>query len=485
MSIHDTSESRMLFAPRPLQKRRIQLRLSERRLLLMGGDALAIVIAILAALFIWAFVGAKAYDLPFLLEESIWFLILPGLWFLLASANDYYHLAHAADRGASLTRLVLITLQMLVVYVVVFFFSERDALPRLFIFYYGIVSFCLLALWRILNPALIGWASEPRRVLIIGTDWAAETIIDILLRDALDTYEVLGIIRMSTTDTTQAIKDIPIVGDGSAILPLVQREGISELIVTSTRELPGEVFQGVMDAYEHGVAITPMPLLYERMTERVPVEHVGDNWAVVLPMGGRSVFNPYPVLKRLLDIVIALVGLLLFAPLLPLIALALKLDSKGPVIFAQDRVGLNGREFTVYKLRSMVNDAEAQTGPIFADKNDVRVTRIGNMLRKTRLDEVPQLFNVLKGDMSMIGPRPERAFHVNRLQEKIPFYRTRHIIRPGLTGWAQVCYKYGATDEDALVKLQYDLYYIRHQSLMLDLNILIRTVGKVLSMAGQ
>ncbi|MDQ7024587.1 MAG: sugar transferase [Anaerolineae bacterium] len=485
MSIHDTSESRMLFAPRPSAKRRIQLRLSERRLLMMVGDALAIIAAILIALFIWAVVGERNYDLPFLLEQVLWFVILPSLWFLLATANDYYDLSHAADRIASLTRLMLITLQLIVVYVVVFFFAEPNTLPRLFILYYGIVSFFLLALWRILNPALIGWASEPRRALVIGTDWAAQAIIDILLEDALDAYQVLGVIRMSEKDETQTVKSIAVLGNGSDILPIVLREGISELIVTSTRELPGDVFQGVMDAYEHGVAITPMPILYERMTDRVPVEHVGDNWAVVLPIGGTSVFNPYPLLKRLMDIVMALIGLLFFAPLFPLIALVIKLDSKGAIIFSQNRVGLNGREFTVYKLRSMVKDAEAKTGPKFAEKNDARVTRVGNFLRKTRLDEVPQLFNVLKGDMSMIGPRPERAFHVNRLQEKIPFYRTRHTIRPGLTGWAQVRYKYGATDEDALVKLQYDLYYIRHQSIMLDMGILIRTVGKVLSMAGQ
>jgi exopolysaccharide biosynthesis polyprenyl glycosylphosphotransferase len=485
MSMRDTSESRMLFAPRPSAKNRMQLRLSERRLLMMFGDTLAIVVAILIALAIWAVMGKKDYNLAFLLEQVSWFVILPGLWFLLAGINDYYNLTHAADRVASLMRLVLITLQLIVIYVVVFFLSDRDALPRLFIFYYGIVSFFLLMLWRMLNLALIGWASQPRRALVIGTDWAAQTIIDVMLHDALNAYQVMGVIRMSEKDDTQTINDIPVLGNGSDILPIVLREGVTELIVTSTRELPGEVFQGVMDAYEHGVVITPMPILYERLTDRVPVEHVGDNWAVVLPIAGTSVFNPYPVLKRLMDIAIALIGLLLFAPLFPFIALAIKLDSKGSIIFAQGRVGLNGREFTVYKLRSMVNDAEAATGPTFAEKNDARITRVGNFLRKTRLDEVPQLLNILKGDMSMIGPRPERAFHVNRLQEKIPFYRTRHTIRPGLTGWAQVRYKYGATDEDALVKLQYDLYYIRHQSIMLDMNILIRTVGRVLSLAGQ
>jgi lipopolysaccharide/colanic/teichoic acid biosynthesis glycosyltransferase len=170
--------------------------------------------------------------------------------------------------------------------------------------------------------------------------------------------------------------------------------------------------------------------------------------------------------------------------MLPFIALIQKLDSRGSIFYSQDRVGRNGCTYRVYKLRSMIPDAEAKTGAIFASKDDPRVTRVGRFMRKTRLDEVPQLLNVLRGDMSMIGPRPERPEHVIRLQEKIPFYRTRLIVRPGLTGWAQVRYDYGLTDEDALVKLQYDLYYIRHQSLMLDLNIMLRTVGKVVSMSG-
>jgi lipopolysaccharide/colanic/teichoic acid biosynthesis glycosyltransferase len=165
--------------------------------------------------------------------------------------------------------------------------------------------------------------------------------------------------------------------------------------------------------------------------------------------------------------------------------LIIYLDSRGAIFYAQERVGINGKLFTIYKLRSMRPNAEAETGAVFAQTDDNRVTRVGKFLRKTRLDEVPQLWNVLKGDMSMIGPRPERPEHVSRLQEKIPFYRTRHIIHPGLTGWAQVRYHYGANDDDSLIKLQYDLYYIRHQSLLLDFGILLRTVGKVLRMSGQ
>src|SRR5690606_16241642 len=147
-------------------------------------------------------------------------------------------------------------------------------------------------------------------------------------------------------------------------------------------------------------------------------------------------------------------------------------------------VGLNGRIFNIYKLRSMIENAEADTGAVFSYRDDPRVTRVGRFMRRTRLDELPQLYNVLRGDMSLIGPRPERPEHMARLTEKIPFYRTRLIVRPGLSGWAQVRYDYGSSDEDALIKLEYDLYYIRHQSMTLDLNIIIRTIGKALTFRG-
>jgi len=204
----------------------------------------------------------------------------------------------------------------------------------------------------------------------------------------------------------------------------------------------------------------------------------------VLPIDGNSIFNPYPTFKRLIDILLSLVGMSVFLLLLPFLALAIKLDSPGSIFYWQERTGLNGRSFRIYKFRSMRSDAEAETGAVFSKEGDPRITRVGWFIRKTRLDELPQIYNILRGDMSIVGPRPERPEHVKRLTEKIPFYRTRLVIRPGLTGWAQVRYGYGSTDEDALVKLQYDLYYIRHQSLALDLNIMVRTVGKVLRMSG-
>jgi lipopolysaccharide/colanic/teichoic acid biosynthesis glycosyltransferase len=173
-----------------------------------------------------------------------------------------------------------------------------------------------------------------------------------------------------------------------------------------------------------------------------------------------------------------------FLPLLPFMALAIKLDSRGPVFYRQQRLGRGGRVFMIVKLRSMRVNAEVGSGPQWATARDPRVTRVGRFLRKTRLDEVPQLFNVLTGQMSVVGPRPERPVFVEMLAREIPFYRSRLVVKPGLTGWAQVCYPYGSSTEDALRKLQYDLYYIRHQSLMRDLLIMVRTVGTMMTLRG-
>ncbi len=475
----------MLFSPHHAPRRtRPQLRFSERRFLLMLGDALAVVLAVTIALFIWSRAARVPFDLAFVLPRSFWYVVLPALWFTLASASNFYDLALAANRMQSLQRLLLITLQMLVVYLLVFFLSQRDALPRLFIAYYGVASFLLVALWRLLNPALIGWASTARRLLLVGTDWSTETIIDTLRTAAPNSFAIVGIIGKEH-EVGQTMRGVPVIGTSKDLMNFVRRDAVAELVITATPQLDGETFQAVMDAYEHGVAITPMPLLYERVTERVPVEHVGDQWAVVLPLSEQSAFDPYPFLKRLMDIVLSLVGLAVWLVLLPPIALLIVLDSRGGVFYTQLRVGRYGRLFRIIKFRTMVANAEQQTGAVFATRNDSRVTRVGRWLRKTRLDETPQLINVLRGEMSLVGPRPERPEHVERLQAKIPFYRTRHTLRPGVTGWAQVRYKYGETDEDALVKLQYDLYYIRHKSLLLDFNILVRTVGKALRMSGQ
>lgn len=475
----------MFFAPSTKRLRRPQLQFSERRILLALGDLIAVCLAVLISLRIWTFVADDPFTLDFVLSQAGWFVFLCLLWLLLASANDFYDLRLASKSSQTLQRLIAVTLQQVVVYVLIFFLSPREALPRLFILYYAVTSLALIGTWRFTRPFLLGWASQPRRTLIVGAIRPASAMIAAVRDHAADEYDLRGVIN-GAEQVGQTVDGVPIIGSGDDLLNYVLRDQIREIIITATHELDASTFRAVMTAYELGIVIVPMTILYERITGRVPVEFVNEDWGIVF-MPTRNVdgiFNPYPVAKRAIDVLFAALGLLFFGLMLPLLALLIRIDSPGSIFYTQERLGRNGGVFRIFKLRSMVVDAETRTGAVFAQKNDPRVTRVGRFLRKTRLDEVPQLFNVLRGDMSLIGPRPERPEHVARLTKSIPFYRTRLIVRPGLTGWAQVRYGYGSTDEDALVKLQYDLYYIRHISLLIDINILIRTVGKVISMSG-
>jgi sugar transferase (PEP-CTERM system associated) len=223
--------------------------------------------------------------------------------------------------------------------------------------------------------------------------------------------------------------------------------------------------------------------VYEEYTGKIALENLRPSW-LIFSTGFRK-GRLLMATKRAFDLVASVAGLLLASPLMALTALILKLESpKDPVFYHQERVGLNGRVFTIHKLRTMRTDAEAGTGPVWSTANDTRVTRVGRFMRKTRLDEIPQLWNVLIGDMSLIGPRPERPAFVEQLTETIPYYGQRHVIKPGVTGWAQVRYSYGASVEDAIEKMQYDLYYVKNLSLMFDLLIALETIKTVVLRRG-
>jgi exopolysaccharide biosynthesis polyprenyl glycosylphosphotransferase len=465
--------------------RGLQLPLSERRLLLGAGDWFAVNAAVLIALRVWAIVGQREFALPFIVSQAHWFVILSALWLTLAAANNFYDLALTARWLQSQARLLEITLQLLVVYLLIFFLSPREALPRLFILYYAGASYILIALWRLSRPFLTGWAPSRRRALVVGVGWPAQTIIEAIQRHAPDDYEVVGVVdEAAPLHPDEIVIEAEVIGSGADLARIAQELRAGEIILATSDNVDGALFQAIMDCYELGIPVTPMPLLYEQLARMVPVRYVRGHWNVVLPLEGRSPFNPYPLLKRLMDLTLGVVGLVIFGAMLPLLALLIVLDSPGPVFFAQERVGRAGRPFKLVKLRTMIPDAERESGPLWAVHGDPRVTRVGRFLRMSRLDEAPQLINVLAGQMSLIGPRPERPAFVADLQAGIPFYRARLSVRPGVTGWAQVNYGYGSTVEDQIAKLQYDLYYIRHRSLLLDTLILLRTVGQVLALRG-
>jgi lipopolysaccharide/colanic/teichoic acid biosynthesis glycosyltransferase len=283
-------------------------------------------------------------------------------------------------------------------------------------------------------------------------------------------------------------------GDRHALPGLVAQHHVTTLILATTHEVNGELLQILMDCLELGVEIIPMPVLYEQLTGRVPVEHVGGNWYVAMPIHHPGTGALYPLPNRLMDIASASIGLFCLALATPFIALAIYLDSPGPIFYTQERLGKKGKRYKVYKFRTMVPDAEKDEA-VWAQENDCRVTRMGRILRKTHVDEFPQFWNILKGEMSAVGPRPERPEFVEELAREIPFYRVRHAVKPGsakppersrrMAGWGLVKQGYGASKEDALLKLQCDLYYIKHQSLWLDIVILLKTILDTLTLRGR
>jgi sugar transferase (PEP-CTERM system associated) len=241
-------------------------------------------------------------------------------------------------------------------------------------------------------------------------------------------------------------------------------------------------FDELLQLKTHGVEIEEATSLYEQLTGKIALQNLKPSWMIF--NDGFELSVTLLVLKQLMSFFVSAVLLVIFLPLLPFIAFLIKLDSPGPIFFRQERVGQDGKIFTLWKFRSMYKDAESETGPVWAAPTDQRVTRVGKYLRRTRLDELPQLYNILRGDMSLVGPRPERPHFVNQLSEIIPFYSIRHCVKPGVTGWAQIKYRYGNTVEDAIEKLQYDLFYIKNMSWLLDLIVIIDTAKTVLVRSG-
>jgi len=264
---------------------------------------------------------------------------------------------------------------------------------------------------------------------------------------------------------------------------LVQNNIIDMIIIAHDYGVHPELFKEATLAAQYGISVVPMAVVYESTSGKIPVEHVGDQWYVALQ--SERIFSPfYLCWRKILDVACGLCGLLILCLVLPIIALLIYLDSPGPIFYSQERLGLHGKPFRIFKFRSMRTDAEDKGHAIWATEYDPRVTRIGRFLRTTHLDELPQLLNILRGDMSLIGPRPERAIFVTELEKTIPFYSYRLAVKPGITGWAQVKYRYGRTENDALIKLQYDLYYIKRRSFMLDIFIILKTVIDVISHRG-
>jgi sugar transferase (PEP-CTERM system associated) len=346
----------------------------------------------------------------------------------------------------------------------------------------GLVS--LLACWaiaaimRIILRFAVNTAELNRKVLVIGAGERAQRVIDLVKSNPWSRIEITGCLDIREEMQPDAWRhpDVRLV-PGRDIVAAVNQTGAME-IVLAVQDRRGVSFTDLLECRMTGTYVTDYLSFWERESRKILIDELQPGW-LIFSDGFRlsSVLND--LLKRLGDIAVSSVLLIVAMPILIATAIAIPLESRGPAIFRQERVGRNGRPFVLYKFRSMRTDAET-AGPQWAGEDDPRITRIGRFIRRTRIDEIPQVFNVLKGDMSFIGPRPERPHFVEWLKKEIPFYNERHRVRPGITGWAQINYPYGASVEDAKEKLSYDLYYIKNYSLLLDIIVLFSTIEVVL-----
>ena len=353
--------------------------------------------------------------------------------------------------------------------------ADGASLPAFAIFLTSILA------WRLVFHHVTRLRSFGERVLIVGTDVTAQTIARQIRAQEDFGYDIVGFIDEDPSRVMQTVGESRVVGTPEDIERVVARFAVDRLIVGMSDRRGRLPVRALLRAKLQGIRVEDVNTVYERLTGKLPVENLRPSWLIFSDDYCASRWTRRS--KRAFDVVLALVGLVVATPFVLLTALAVWLESGSPVLYRQERVGENGRLFTLYKFRSMRKDAEQGT-PIWASAEDDRVTRVGWFIRQTRLDELPQLWNVLRGDMSFVGPRPERPFFVNQLAEQVPLYEQRHAVKPGLTGWAQVKYRYGASFEDALEKLQYDLYYVKHLSIPFDLTILFDTVKVVLLAKG-
>lgn len=462
----------------------VPLRFAERRTLLFFGDLLLLNLAALTALWLGAQRSRWNFGLGLLWENLYWFVGLSLLYLALAWVNEGYNLKVVSRPLTATFALGKAIGELLLVYLLFYFLSEPASLPRHIMGFFLAVYSPALFLWRWAYGAFMTGPAFRRKVLIVGAGRAGQAIARAIQDNVGAGYELVGFADDATDKQGLVIGGTPVLGPVGELTRLVRAYRINEVVLAISRDVAGHVLQALLDCHERGVNVRSMPLLYEELTERVSVEHVGDNWLVVLPLENNGASQFHALSKRAIDLALAVVGLAFLALILPPLAIAVHFDSPGPLFYRQLRLGQGGRTFRLVKLRSMVPEAEKEGEARWAQEHDRRVTRVGRFLRSTHLDELPQLINVLKGEMSVVGPRPERPEFVAQLQKDIPFYRTRLAVRPGLTGWAQIKYPYARSTEDTLIKLQYDLYYIKHQSLWLDISILLRTFGEVLRMRG-
>ncbi|OGY90218.1 MAG: hypothetical protein A3B30_02680 [Candidatus Komeilibacteria bacterium RIFCSPLOWO2_01_FULL_52_15] len=334
----------------------------------------------------------------------------------------------------------------------------------------------LFLLWRLSFYRLTSHPSLSNRVMLIGLNRETIELAQDLEQKPQLGYKISLIANLDQTQLPITLQHIPHIKELTDLSATIQKHRIQTVVTTTIPQHSSTVSRYLFETLNLGLTYYNFTAFYEKITGRIPVGSLEKSWFIENLLGGTK--RTFELIKRLIDIISVLVFGTISLLLLPFIVVGIKLTSPGPLLYKQIRTGKGGTTFTTMKFRSMVTDAE-QHGPQFASKNDSRVTKFGRFLRKSRLDEIPQFINILAGDMTFVGPRPERPEFVETLSQQIPFYKERLLVKPGLTGWAQINYKYGDSVDDAMRKLQYDLFYIKNRSFTLDVSIILKTLNTI------
>ena len=471
-----------------VKSRPLRFSIQERQTILFIGDLLVALISLFLSLYIWAnserFIG---FSLEFIQKRvPAWFLFFPLGWLVLLV--ELYDIRQASDWKAIVRGIALAALTGFGIYLVLYFYyvnSPKSLLPRRGVASFLIIVSILTLAWRLIYLRIFTNPRFMRRVLLVGGGKSGQLLINSINQLSTMPFNIVGIIDDDPQKEGIVIEGYPVIGTSESIEIIIEEQEITDIIVAITGEMRGELFQALLMAHEAGIEVMRMPRVYEELFRRVPIRVLEADWILRSFVDEVHTKGFYELGKRIMDILGALVGLCITALVFPFAALAIVLESGLPIFYSQVRSGKGDLRYHIYKFRTMYRDAEADGRPHWATEDDQRATRVGKFLRKTHMDELPQFYNVLRGEMSLVGPRAERPELVVLFEKHVPFYRARLLVKPGMAGWAQVNFGYASTIDETITKLEYDLYYIKHRNLFLDILIILRTPSTVFGFRGR
>jgi exopolysaccharide biosynthesis polyprenyl glycosylphosphotransferase len=444
--------------------------ISLRRTVLLAADIIAIAAAIVLSSIIrlgpqhgWAYV---VEHIPSLAGSCMIFLVV-------FYASGMYERQALTRKGPSYLLPLVAVLISLVLIIVVFYARFQLHIGRGILTLAGLFVFLSAWIVRHIYHTAVHYGFLSRNTLIVGDSREADDVIRLIGRTHDSGLKVLGVVSCNRTAPGDFIAGVPVVGTIDKLRELTDAFSAETIIVATSLSREHNVLRALRPLRCAGIEVMDYVALHEELAQEITLDHINDEWLMYAAMNS-SVIHIRKI-KRIMDLVVAITGLVVSFPICLVTAILVRLDSSGPIFYRQRRMGLDGNVYTLFKFRTMKQDAEAGSGAVWSQRYDTRVTRVGRSLRKWRIDEIPQLINVMRGEMSLVGPRPERPEFVETLAKAIPFYKERLLVPPGITGWAQVKYPYAASIDAARRKLQYDLYYIKHMSFFLDVLILLRT----------